>query len=214
MLSLEFAGTIYKIMGDLINGPSIRNYVQYFAWYMIQTLSNNTSLTMTHPPLVDAQPENPFYCPGSPSTFYVDSLLLRLRKNLGSAQRTDVGIRKLYPFPFWEQGYSPVSNSSSSSYGRDSVKRKRSPSCSFSDIWRSSKQARSFQSVHESSFEITIKRERLDYFPSNAAYSPYQRVQPATAKTTSTTLHDLKLRIRTLESNDIFDIFGQWRLSR
>jgi hypothetical protein len=160
------------------------------------------------PPLVDAQPENPFYCPESPSTFYVDSLRLRLRKSLGSTQRTNVmkmklGIRKLYPLPLWEQEYSPVSNSSGSSYGRDSVKRKRSPSCSFSDIWRSSKHARSFQSVHESSFEITIKRERLDYFPSNAAYSPYQRVQPAIAKTTSTTLHDLKLRIRTLESNDI-----------
>jgi len=84
------------------------------------------------------------------------------------------------------------------------VKRKRSPSvCSFSDINQPPKHARSLLSSHDSSFEVTVKHEALDYFGPNTGHSPFERRIPKGRDTLSTKLNpsvrDLNLRIQALE---------------
>ncbi|KAF8155373.1 hypothetical protein K438DRAFT_357150 [Mycena galopus ATCC 62051] len=57
---------------------------------------------------------------------------------------------------------------------------------------------RSIQSVHESSFEISIRRgERLQFFPPKPYYSPFVLPKKSTPKATVT--EDLKAKIRALE---------------
>jgi hypothetical protein len=86
------------------------------------------------------------------------------------------------------------------------VKRIRSPSCTFSDIDRPAKHARSLLSFHDSSFEVTVKRERLNYFTSNAECSPHQHlpysnsIAPAAEGIPATHDH-LNRRIQDLEGN-------------
>ena len=80
---------------------------------------------------------------------------------------------------------------------RPPLKRKRSNT--FSDIHGSSKYARSTLSIHESSFEISVKRERLQYFSSKYAYSPF--VVPKKSPAKATLSEALKVRIGSLEGN-------------
>ncbi|KAJ7765843.1 hypothetical protein DFH07DRAFT_810015 [Mycena maculata] len=76
---------------------------------------------------------------------------------------------------------------------RQPLKRKRS---SFSDLRGPPKYARSVPSVHESSFEVSIRRERLQYFSAKPQYSSF--VMPKKAVKT-TLVEDLKAKIRSLE---------------
>ncbi|KAJ7672228.1 hypothetical protein DFH06DRAFT_1082159 [Mycena polygramma] len=79
---------------------------------------------------------------------------------------------------------------------RPPLKRKRSRT-SFSDLEGPSKYALSIQSVHESSFEISVRRERLQFFPHKAQYSPFVLPKKPASKPTLT--DDLKAKIRALE---------------
>ncbi|KAJ7732141.1 hypothetical protein B0H16DRAFT_180720 [Mycena metata] len=79
---------------------------------------------------------------------------------------------------------------------RPPLKRKRTRS-SFSDLDGPTKYARSIQSVHESSFEVSVRRERLDFFPSKPQYSPL--VVPKKPVVKTTLAEDLKAKIRALE---------------
>ncbi|KAJ7897412.1 hypothetical protein B0H13DRAFT_2337944 [Mycena leptocephala] len=79
---------------------------------------------------------------------------------------------------------------------RPPLKRKRSRT-SFSDLDGPSKYARSIQSVHESSFEISVKRERLQFFPPKPQYSHFVLPKKSILKAPLT--DDLKAKIRTLE---------------
>jgi hypothetical protein len=88
----------------------------------------------------------------------------------------------------------------------NSVKRKRSPSVySFSDINQPPKHARSLLSSHDSSFEVTVKHETLDYFGPNTGHSPFERQIPEGRNTSSTKLNpsvrDLNIRIQALEGD-------------
>lgn len=79
---------------------------------------------------------------------------------------------------------------------RSPLKRKRSR-ISFSDLDGPSKYARSIQSIHESSFEISVKRERLQFFPPKPQYSHFVLPKKSILKAPLT--DDLKAKIRTLE---------------
>ncbi|KAF7335460.1 hypothetical protein MVEN_02199300 [Mycena venus] len=79
---------------------------------------------------------------------------------------------------------------------RPPLKRKRSRS-SFSDLEGPAKHMRSIQSVHESSFEISVRRERLQFFPPKAQYSPF--VLPKKSSPKATLTEELKAKIRSLE---------------
>jgi hypothetical protein len=79
---------------------------------------------------------------------------------------------------------------------RPPLKRKRSRT-SFSDLDGPSKYARSIQSVHESSFEISVKRERLQFFPPKPQYSHFVLPKKSILKAPLT--DDLRAKIRTLE---------------
>jgi hypothetical protein len=85
------------------------------------------------------------------------------------------------------------------------LKRKRT---SFSDIKGPKKQARSFQSINNISFEFSVKREKLYFFVPNAQTTPYAtnkyaepfgRPDPISRKSVPT-VKDLALKIRVLES--------------
>lgn len=89
---------------------------------------------------------------------------------------------------------------------RPTLKRKRS---SFSDILGSPQHAQSLHSFHDSSFEVIVKREKLDY-----SGGPGFRTSPFIAPTDSggpwnnvdrDTAGDLALRIRILEGVNIRD---------
>ncbi|KAJ6578053.1 hypothetical protein B0H19DRAFT_574732 [Mycena capillaripes] len=84
---------------------------------------------------------------------------------------------------------------------RPPLKRKRSRT-SFSDLEGPSKHARSIQSVQESSFEISVRRERLQFLPPKPQYSPF--VLPKKSAPKATLTEDLKAKIRTLEGTDLF----------
>jgi hypothetical protein len=180
---------------------------------------------MLTPPLIDEQPANPFYCPELSAISYMDALRQRLQANLGPARDKllysfanvlvagDNDSDILYPDRD-DINYSCLDFSSQPSSVRRqlalplgalgaglSVKRKRSlSSCSFSDINGPPQHARSFQSVHDSSFEITIKHEKLNYSRPNPGHSPDDRVLPDRQKLKNNpTIHDLNLRIQALE---------------
>jgi hypothetical protein len=195
-------------------------------------------------PLIDEQPENPFYCPEYPSTLFADTLRRRLLSIAGPPPKTGTPFgadnllwsfarnivqalsgessdpsRPLYPdlpsesstqqdselyaVPLWERRGLSAAPEKIPRLHRSSVKRKRSSSDdSFSDILRPTKYAKSYQSVHESSFEVEIKSKKLNYFALNAGFSPgdFPRdliYQPPT-KPKSTVL-DLGLRIQALQ---------------
>jgi hypothetical protein len=77
---------------------------------------------------------------------------------------------------------------------RPALKRKRS---SFSELRGPPKYARSIESVHSSSFEISARRERIQYFPQKPQYSPFVMPKKPSAKTTL--IEDLTAKIRALE---------------
>ncbi|KAJ6489068.1 hypothetical protein C8R45DRAFT_901995 [Mycena sanguinolenta] len=100
--------------------------------------------------------------------------------------------------PSWSNSFEQCSTTvkkktASSSRPVLGLKRKRSRS-SFSDLEGPSKHMRSIQSVHESSFEISVRRERLQFFPPQ--YSPF--VLPK-ASPKATVTEGLKAKIRSLE---------------
>lgn len=107
-----------------------------------------------------------------------------------------------YPIPAWER-YQDSSESGNSWIDiggclarnrRPVVKRKRT---SFSEIRGPPKYARSFQSVHDSSFEIDIKRENLQYcIPGHEYSSPPPGKQQSSVDYPA---HDLISRIQALE---------------
>ncbi|KAK7017350.1 hypothetical protein R3P38DRAFT_2635246 [Favolaschia claudopus] len=76
------------------------------------------------------------------------------------------------------------------------LKRKRSSS-SFSDLVGSPKHIRSIQSVHESSFEISVRQDKLNFFPQRAQFSPTASTKKPFPKATLT--EDLKAKVRILE---------------
>ncbi|KAJ7055456.1 hypothetical protein C8F01DRAFT_1234652 [Mycena amicta] len=79
------------------------------------------------------------------------------------------------------------------------TKRKRTNS--FSDLRGSPIHARSALSIRERSFEITVKRERLQYFAAKYTYSPF--IGPkSTKKTNIPPIDALKARISALEGLD------------
>lgn len=148
---------------------------------------------MAQIPLIDEQ--NPFYCPTVPAISYLDSLRqLHAQENFMTAtqdsglfysfahiidQQNRLAIHSddddsspgTHPIPAWEkEGLSDLSDRRPPVQLR-SVKRKLSFSSSFSDIKQPAKYARSFQSVHDSSFELSVKAQRLFYFDSNPGYS-------------------------------------------
>jgi hypothetical protein len=78
---------------------------------------------------------------------------------------------------------------------RAPLKRKRSRS-SFSDLDGSAKHMRSI-SVQESSFEISVRHERLQFFPPKPQYSPF--VLPKKPSPKATLVEELKAKITFLE---------------
>ncbi|KAJ7111202.1 hypothetical protein C8R43DRAFT_1041770 [Mycena crocata] len=109
-------------------------------------------------------------------------------------QSDDESALTSHTLPAWENlSTSFEHHKSSKKISRPPLKRKRS---SFSDLRGSPKYARSVQSVHESSFEISVRRERLHYFPAKPQYSPLVVAKKPAAKTLT---DDLKVKIRTLE---------------
>ncbi|KAK7055930.1 hypothetical protein R3P38DRAFT_2682467 [Favolaschia claudopus] len=76
------------------------------------------------------------------------------------------------------------------------LKRKRSSS-SFSDLVGSPKHIRSIQSVHESSFEISVRQDKLNFFPQRAQFSPTAPTKKPSPKAMLT--EDLKAKVRILE---------------
>lgn len=76
------------------------------------------------------------------------------------------------------------------------LKRKRS---SFSDLRGSPKHARSVESVHESSFEISARRERIQYFPRKPQYNYSPIALPKNRASKTSLTNDLKAKVRSLE---------------
>ncbi|KAJ7068858.1 hypothetical protein B0H15DRAFT_918312 [Mycena belliarum] len=71
------------------------------------------------------------------------------------------------------------------------LKRKRS---SFSDLRGSPKHARSVESVHESSFEISARRERIQYFPRKPQYNYSPIALPKNRASKTSLTNDLKAK--------------------
>jgi len=178
-------------------------------------------------PLVDEQPANPFYCPDYPAVLFVSALRRRLCSDAGSPGKASASRRRrgdepqsfarnldraLFPEeiePSYISVWAQYSSRSTSPADRDNcralVKRKRS-SDTFSDIKRVAKYAKSYQSVHESSFEVDINAHRLNYFPLNTGQSPFHceeytwrnRSNWALSKG-NPTIRELTLRVLALE---------------
>ncbi|KAF7290065.1 hypothetical protein HMN09_01311600 [Mycena chlorophos] len=82
---------------------------------------------------------------------------------------------------------------------RPPLKRKRSDSTSLSALRGSPKYARSELSITQSSFEISVKRERIQYFSHKYTYSPFIAQPSKSAKKPASQVVELKARVRALE---------------
>ncbi|KAJ7464597.1 hypothetical protein FB451DRAFT_1561839 [Mycena latifolia] len=172
-------------------------------------------------PVIDEN--NPLYCPAITASSYLSSLRRQVRRRNSRAQTQLQPDRKLSSFaqildkalqegerdPFRDLSQSDDESTLPSSYTlrenltislehrtekKTSRKRKRS---SFSDLDGPPKYARSVQSVHESSFEFSARRERIQYFPQKPQYSPLALPKQPASKTSLT--DDLKAKVRSLE---------------
>ncbi|KAF8896640.1 hypothetical protein BD779DRAFT_600233 [Infundibulicybe gibba] len=111
-----------------------------------------------------------------------------------------------YPIPSWELEESPTNFGNNwiqkRGYPRPVKKRKR---LSYSDIRNPAEYARSFQSLHESSFDVSVKREKLVYLtPENSGrHLPLKLCHsPSSGRNDikmNTTAQRLQLRISDLE---------------
>ncbi|KAJ7146769.1 hypothetical protein C8R44DRAFT_758128 [Mycena epipterygia] len=178
-------------------------------------------------PLPTIDEKNPLYCPAITASSYLSSLRRQVRRRNSRAQTQPQSDRILSSFArildkALEEGehellhdpsqsdddsstlpsYSVWGNLSTSfeqhatvkKTSRPPLKRKRS---SFSDLRGPPKHTRSTQSDHETSFEVSVRRERLQYFPPKPQYSPFVLPKKAAAKSTLT--DELKAKIRVLE---------------
>ncbi|KAJ7465160.1 hypothetical protein FB451DRAFT_1370059 [Mycena latifolia] len=178
-------------------------------------------------PLPTIDEKNPLYCPAIPASSYLSSLRHQVRprnsqtrpqnENLSSFARflenalqegESEPLRELTPsdddstlpssFTLPENSLSISvkhrTAAKATNTSRPPLKRKRS---FFSDLDGPTKYARSIQSIHESSFEFSTKRERIQYFPQKPQYSPLVLPNKPAAKTT--VIEDLKVKIRSLE---------------
>ncbi|KAJ7202748.1 hypothetical protein B0H12DRAFT_1330755 [Mycena haematopus] len=111
------------------------------------------------------------------------------------SQSENDSIATSFTLPSWSTSFEHRSTIVKKEISRPPLKRKRSRP-SFSDLDGPSKHMRSIQSVHESSFEISVRRERLQFFSSKPQYSPFMlpKVSP-----TATVNEGLKAKIRSLE---------------
>ena len=158
-------------------------------------------------PIVDEK--NPFYCPAIPAAQYLKLLRGRSRKPGQSHRRLDLFARKLerstrtedadYYAPGLKQSSvqpkhlesvtgelvhhsiqrKPVNYvASSKRFQNFSLKRK----LSFSDLGAPPKHARSPPSFHDSSFDIEVQHEKLEYFPNTSQSSPQRAPHHARAE--------------------------------
>ncbi|KAJ7239395.1 hypothetical protein B0H12DRAFT_1189995 [Mycena haematopus] len=111
------------------------------------------------------------------------------------SQSENDSIATSFTLPSWSTSFEHRSTVVKKEISRPPLKRKRSRP-SFSDLDGPSKHMRSIQSVHESSFEISVRRERLQFFSSKPQYSPFMlpKVFPK-----ATVNEGLKAKIRSLE---------------
>ncbi|KAJ7505587.1 hypothetical protein B0H11DRAFT_1850811 [Mycena galericulata] len=177
-------------------------------------------------PTVDEK--NPLYCPAITASSYLSSVRRQVRRRNSRAQTQPQNGRFLSSFarildkafedeenePFGNLpqsgGTSTITSSTLQNVSNtfehrttttvkktssQSLKRKRS---SFSDLQGPEIYARSNPSVHESSYEISVRHERLHYLPrKKPQYSPF--VVPKKPAPTTTLVDDLKTKIRALE---------------
>ncbi|KAJ7698980.1 hypothetical protein B0H17DRAFT_317089 [Mycena rosella] len=170
---------------------------------------------------------NPLYCPAVTASSYLSSLRRQAHRRNSRAQSQSENDKKLSSFarildkalqegerePLRELSQLDDESTLPSSYtlrenlsisverrttvqktSRQPLKRKRS---SFSDLGGPPKYARSIESVHDSSFDVTTRRERIQYFPQKPQYSPFVLPKKPAAKPTLT--DDLKAKVRGLE---------------
>ncbi|KAJ7266568.1 hypothetical protein C8J57DRAFT_1068466 [Mycena rebaudengoi] len=141
-------------------------------------------------PVIDDK--NPLYCPAVTASSYLSSVRRRARRrNSHSYPRALPPGDKLIssfarvldralqgendPILDYDEDATLTSSTWNASTRTSVKKSSRQPlkrKSSFSDLAGPPKYARSIQSVHESSFEISVRRERLQYFPPKPHYSP------------------------------------------
>ncbi|KAF7327329.1 hypothetical protein MKEN_00310400 [Mycena kentingensis (nom. inval.)] len=155
-------------------------------------------------PIIDEN--NPLYCPSIPASQYLGAIRQRVLHRLPDENSFARGLVQ-------DENYKPNLRSRRSSdddeptlvvpgadkptASRRPLKRKRNNSESFTDLHGSPKHARSSISVNEKSFEVTIKRERLQYFSTKYMYSPFVGKKQATPS--KPVVDGLKDRVRSLE---------------
>ncbi|KAF7311901.1 hypothetical protein MIND_00201400 [Mycena indigotica] len=165
-------------------------------------------------PVIDEN--NPFYCPGITASAYLSSLRRKARH--GAAARLPQPSNDLISFArvlVQDENYKPTlraldsddddaestlvppdkTTSTKASTSRRPLKRKRSNS--FSDLRGSPKHVRSSLSIQESSFEISVKRERLQYYSAKYTYSPF--INPKSSAKLVRSNSDNRARVRGLE---------------
>jgi hypothetical protein len=169
-------------------------------------------------PLVDEQ--NPFYCPAVPASSYILSVQHHLRYDAPRQKHSHSFAQYLERAIEEETRYSDFAPSEPAFHGsmlpgsnrnpfsdfsprgaRSSfahvLKRKRSGSSNtFSDIRGPERYTKSLQSVHDSSFDLSIQAEQLHY--SSSAYSHRGPVEPP-VEFLEPTVESLSLKIRALE---------------
>ncbi|KAJ7052014.1 hypothetical protein C8F01DRAFT_1066440 [Mycena amicta] len=163
-------------------------------------------------PIIDEN--NPLYCPAITASAYLSSLRRKALHTARLPQPPSNGLVSFARALAQDENYKPLLHvpksedddestlvppgldKTAKSPTRQPLKRKRTNS--FSDLRGSPIHARSALSIRESSFEITVKRERLQYFAAKYTYSPF--IGPKSpAKTNVPPIDAMKARISALE---------------